>query len=374
MPRPTGSAGADDRGQLGGAADHRHRRRARLPPEACASGSTGFNAEGLDRLGPTAPGGPQAAADRGRARRIIALARSTPPGRLARRTTAGDRCRSTPTPAAEHAGAVDPGQPSPPPPARGASASPAARSAGSCSAERGALAPHPLLDHQPRSGLRPKRTRIIGLYTLRRQGTTVICADELGPVIPRTFPPRPAGRPTGTGSRPRWSTAAARRRPGCTAACASATAARSPSPPPPATAPATSASAQLEQANPAGPIVVITDNLSSHNSWLHPPMARRHPRIRRCSSRSKALLAEPAGGLVADLPQRPRSPGRPSPTPTRSPTPPRRHRPAQRPRPALDLGTPITQPRRPRAASSSTCFEERSTRRSVGREFALQAE
>ncbi|KOT47103.1 hypothetical protein ADK43_40205 [Streptomyces rimosus subsp. rimosus] len=32
----------------------------------------------------------------------------------------------------------------------------------------------------------PKRTRIIGLYTDPLAGATVICADELGSVIPRT--------------------------------------------------------------------------------------------------------------------------------------------------------------------------------------------
>ena len=29
------------------------------------------------------------------------------------------------------------------------------------------------------------------LYTAPPAGSTVICADELGPVIPRTFPPAP---------------------------------------------------------------------------------------------------------------------------------------------------------------------------------------
>ena len=29
------------------------------------------------------------------------------------------------------------------------------------------------------------------LYTAPPEGSTVICADELGPVIPRTFPPAP---------------------------------------------------------------------------------------------------------------------------------------------------------------------------------------
>ncbi|MET8419822.1 transposase [Streptomyces sp. NPDC005134] len=66
------------------------------------------------------------------------------------------------------------------------------------SARRGrALAPHPVLDALQGPGLRPKRTRIIGLYTHPPDGGTVICADELGPVIPRTFPPAPAWSPDG---------------------------------------------------------------------------------------------------------------------------------------------------------------------------------
>ncbi len=34
-------------------------------------------------------------------------------------------------------------------------------------------------------------------YTSPPAGTTTICVDELGPVIPRTFPPAPGWSPTG---------------------------------------------------------------------------------------------------------------------------------------------------------------------------------
>jgi hypothetical protein len=37
----------------------------------------------------------------------------------------------------------------------------------------------------------PRRAAIIALYTTLPEATIVICADELGPVIPRTFPPPP---------------------------------------------------------------------------------------------------------------------------------------------------------------------------------------
>lgn len=35
------------------------------------------------------------------------------------------------------------------------------------------------------------------LYTAPPQGSTVICADELEPVVPRTFPPAPGWSPGG---------------------------------------------------------------------------------------------------------------------------------------------------------------------------------
>jgi len=37
----------------------------------------------------------------------------------------------------------------------------------------------------------------VELYTAPPPGSTVICADELGPVIPRTFPPAPGWSPGG---------------------------------------------------------------------------------------------------------------------------------------------------------------------------------
>jgi hypothetical protein len=37
----------------------------------------------------------------------------------------------------------------------------------------------------------------VELYTAPPEGSTVICADEPGPVIPRTFPPAPGWSPGG---------------------------------------------------------------------------------------------------------------------------------------------------------------------------------
>src|SRR5215510_14741148 len=91
---------------------------------------------------------------------------------------------------------MDPGHPRPGGPGRrhrrGAqpgAADPAGR--------EGALAADPQLGHEHRPGVRPKRTRVVELYTAPPAGSTVICADELGPVIPRTFPSAPGWSPGG---------------------------------------------------------------------------------------------------------------------------------------------------------------------------------
>src|SRR3954452_8342310 len=50
---------------------------------------------------------------------------------------------------------------------------------------------------QHRCRLHPKRSAVVALYTNEPQGATTICVDELGPVIPRTFPPAPVWSPDG---------------------------------------------------------------------------------------------------------------------------------------------------------------------------------
>ncbi|WP_260691808.1 transposase [Streptomyces sp. S1A1-3] len=94
----------------------------------------------------------------------------------------------------------------------------------------------------------------------------------------------------------------------------------------------------IEEANPAGDIYVITDNLSSHNSVSTRTWLEDHPRNQARLHPSRRLLAQPPRRLVANLPQ-----DRPGRTLLRRPRPhhprdQRRHRPAQRPRPTLDLG------------------------------------
>jgi hypothetical protein len=126
----------------------------------------------------------------------------------------------------------------------------------------------------------------------------VVCADELGPVIPRSFPPAPGWSADGhrvkalldygRGPEKTWVYGALRVGDGQQV-----------------TAPSRNSIgyqrllAAVEAANPAGTIMVITDNLSSHGSastrsWLGDPPphpAHLHPQ--------RGLLVEPAGGLVA---------------------------------------------------------------------------
>ncbi len=52
------------------------------------------------------------------------------------------------------------------------------------------------MDAEPGPRVRPKRSRIVELYTDPPPDCTVVCVDELGPVTPRTFPPAP-GSPDG---------------------------------------------------------------------------------------------------------------------------------------------------------------------------------
>ncbi|WP_229919862.1 IS630 family transposase [Streptomyces minutiscleroticus] len=142
------------------------------------------------------------------------------------------------------------------------------------------MASYPVLDRQPRFGLRPQRTTVIGLCTDPPPDTRVICADELGPVIPRTFPPAPGWSPDGhrikavldyaRGPEKTWVYGALRPTDGQALTM---------------TAPSRSSThyqaflQRLEKANPAGTLMVVTDNLSSHHSKSTREWPADHPRI-----------------------------------------------------------------------------------------------
>jgi DDE superfamily endonuclease len=109
---------------------------------------------------------------------------------------------------------------------------------------------------------------------------TVVCADELGPVIPRSFPPAPgwsadghrvkAVLDYGRGPEKTWVYGALRVADGQQVTM---------------TAPSRNSIgyqqllAAVETANPAGTIMVITDNLSSHASVSTRAWLADHPRI-----------------------------------------------------------------------------------------------
>ncbi len=130
------------------------------------------------------------------------------------------------------------------------------------------------MDDERRSGLRPKRTLVVGLHTAPPVGATVLDVDELGPVTPRTFPPAPGWSPDGhrikapleysRGPEKVWVYGALRERDGQAITL---------------TAPSRNTAGYLrlldalDDANPDGDLYLIADNLSSHKSppivdWL----------------------------------------------------------------------------------------------------------
>ena len=110
----------------------------------------------------------------------------------------------------------------------------------------------------------------------------MICADELGPVIPRTFPPAPGWSPDGhrikapleysRGTDKTWVYGGLRISDGHEVTCC---------------APARNTAGWLRllhdiaRDNPRGPIRVVTDNLSSHTSRPVQQWLARHPRIQQ---------------------------------------------------------------------------------------------
>lgn len=108
----------------------------------------------------------------------------------------------------------------------------------------------------------------------------MICADELGPVIPRTFPPAPGWSADGhrikaeldyaRGPEKTWVYGALRPADGqqitMTAASRSSV-------------PYQRFLGLVEEANPRGEIRIVTDNLSSHNSRSTREWLAEHPRI-----------------------------------------------------------------------------------------------
>ena len=185
----------------------------------------------------------------------------------------------------------------------------------------------------------PKGPRVVELYTASPQGSRVICADEPGPVIPRTFPPALGWPPGGhrikapleysRGPDKTWVYGGLRVADGkAITMCA----------PSRDSGHSQRFLQQAEDAKPRGQVVIITDNLSSHDSKSTRAWPEDHPRIRHAFIPKGACwlnLQEGwwrifrktalAGQTFADPDEIAHA--------TQVATP------AQRPRPALDLGT-----------------------------------
>ncbi|GAB2442617.1 hypothetical protein GCM10027162_41530 [Streptomyces incanus] len=118
------------------------------------------------------------------------------------------------------------------------------------------------------------------MYTSPPAGATVVCADELGPVIPRTFAPAPGWSPGGhrvkaeldygRGPEKTWVYGGLRVRDGTEVSfCA----------PGRNTAGWLRLLQQIARANPRGQVYVVADNLSSHTSGPVRRWLLKHRRI-----------------------------------------------------------------------------------------------
>ena len=159
-------------------------------PRRCESGCTGSTPKAS-----TGSATGQAPADRGGSARPSVAGSSPWPARRrpAGCTKAVRGCWPPPSPRRRRTG---PWTPSPRPPRPRASGWAAARSAASC-LPKGRAGGGPAPGPPAPTRVRPKRAQVIALYTAPPPEVTVVCADELGPVIPRSFPPAPGWTPDG---------------------------------------------------------------------------------------------------------------------------------------------------------------------------------
>ena len=147
-------------------------------------------------------------------------------------------------------------------------------------ARRRPVATDAQLGNKSRQGLRPKRIAVVSHYTAPPEGSTTICTDELGPVVPRSFPPAAGWSPTGhrikapldysRGPEKTWVYGALRVRDGKELTrCAASRNSKN----------YIARLSDIEAQNPTGDIFIITDNLSSHNSLETRTWLETHPRL-----------------------------------------------------------------------------------------------
>jgi len=149
------------------------------------------------------------------------------------------------------------------------------------------------LGQQRRRRLCPKRTAVVTHSTQPPEGSTTVCTDELGPVIPRTFAPAPGWSADGhrikapldysRGEEKGWVYGALRVRDGKEITrCAASRNSKG----------YIALLTDIEAANPTGDIYVITDNLSSHNSAETRSWLAEHPRIQHVFMPKRARLSQ----------------------------------------------------------------------------------
>jgi transposase len=149
------------------------------------------------------------------------------------------------------------------------------------------------------------RTTVVCHYTQPPKGSTTICTDELGPVVPRTFPPAPGWSANGhrikalmddsRGPEKTWVYGALRVRDGKELTrCAASRNSKG----------YIALLADIEADNPTGDLHIITDTLSSHNRLETRTWLDGHPRIQHVFIPDFRVLAQPARGLVAPFPSR----------------------------------------------------------------------
>jgi transposase len=169
---------------------------------------------------------------------------------------------------------------------------------------------HPHSWSSPRDkDARPKRTAVVTRSTQPPKGETPICTDELGPGVPRTFPPAPGWSADGhrikaelddsRGPEKTWVYGALRVRDGKELTrCAASRHSKG----------SIALLADNEADNPSSDIFIISDSLSSHNSLETRTWLEGHPRLHHVFIPTGARLSQFAGGLVAAL--QPRCPRR----------------------------------------------------------------
>ncbi len=144
------------------------------------------------------------------------------------------------------------------------------------------------MGRERRSGVRPKRSKIVELYTNPPPGSTVVvCVDELGPITPRFFPPGPGWSPDGhrikapleygRGPDKAWVFGALLRVEDGNSLTFTSRSRNSEG--------YIKLLRKIERAIPKGVIHVIADNLKTHKSVLVREWLEKHPRISMRSSR-----------------------------------------------------------------------------------------